>query len=268
MAFEEDEWIYLVDGTGKKTWIKVAYSMLKVASLGTVDGTRFRDLDDGSRISIVGRDYTAFRPGTYELMESLDRGAQIITPKDAATILLNCDVRSGKHVLEVGAGSGGLTTALLSAVAPGGSVHTIELREDNAQRVLKNVKRTGLDKYWSYTIGDARSTGLEISADVLTMDMPDPWLALDNLSGNLRNGGRLCAYVPNANQVESTVNAIRERDFTDVYALENIQRGIEVHPGGVRPSFEMLGHTGYLIFARKCSGTGPKTAAPAGNPDS
>ena len=90
-------------------------------------------------------------------------------------------------------------------------------------------------------------------ADAMTMDMPDPWLALPNLDGHLRAGGRLCAYVPNMNQVESIVLALRERGYADVRAMENLQRGLEVHPGGVRPSFEMLGHTGYLVFARKTS---------------
>jgi tRNA (adenine57-N1/adenine58-N1)-methyltransferase len=83
------------------------------------------------------------------------------------------------------------------------------------------------------------------------MDLPAPWEALDNLGARLRGGGRLCAYVPNTNQVQETVKALRAQGYVEVEALENIQRGIEVHEGGVRPSFEMLGHTGYLIFARK-----------------
>ena len=112
-----------------------------------------------------------------------------------------------------------------------------------------------MDKYWSYQIGDARDMDVDVDwqADALTMDMPDPWLALSNLENHLRSGGRLCAYVPNMNQAESIVNALREHGYSNVYALENMQRGLEVHPGGVRPSFEMLGHTGYLIFARKTS---------------
>jgi tRNA (adenine57-N1/adenine58-N1)-methyltransferase len=253
MAFLEGETVYLVDGTGKRTWLRVSYEMMKVASLGTVDGSRFKDMDDGSQVSIVGKSYFVFRPGTIELMESLDRGAQIITPKDAATIVFNCDIRSGKVVLEVGAGSGGLTTALLNAVSPGGNVHTLEIREENAKLALRNIKRTGLDSYWSYTIGDARSTKVDMTADALIMDMPDPWLALDNLYENLRPGGRICSYVPNMNQAEKIVSALREKGFAEIYALENIQRGLEVHPGGVRPAFEMLGHTGYLIFGRKTS---------------
>lgn len=256
MAFQEGETVYLEDANGKRMFLKVAYGMVKVQSLGALDGSRLRDLDDGDVISVMGRDFTVFRPGVIELMESLDRGAQIISPKDAATILMHCDVKCGDRVIEVGAGSGGLTTALLHAVAPGGHVHTLEMREDNARRAGKNVSRTGLDRYWSYAIGDARDmdAGVDWKADVLTMDMPDPWLALPNLDGRLRPGGRLCAYVPNMNQVESIVSALREAGYSDVHALENIQRYLEVHPGGVRPSFDTLGHTGYLVFARKRTG--------------
>lgn len=255
MAFEENELIYLEDANGKRSWIKVAYGMIKVQSLGAVDGSRFKDLNEGDKVTIVGRDYRVFRPGVLELMESLDRGAQIISPKDAATILMHCDIKAGDKVIEVGAGSGGLTTALLHAVAPLGKVLTLEFKEENALRAKKNVSRVGLDKYWSYQIGDARDMDVDVDwqADALTMDMPDPWLALSNLENHLRSGGRLCAYVPNMNQAESIVNALREHGYSNVYALENMQRGLEVHPGGVRPSFEMLGHTGYLIFARKTS---------------
>ena len=251
MPFQENEFVYLVDSEDRKHWLKVAYSMLKISSLGTVDGNRFRDLDDGSELIIAGKKFTVFRPGTAELMDSLDRGAQIITPKDAASILFNCDVKSGDTVLEVGAGSGGLTTALTGAVAPSGKVHTVEFKEENALRAQKNLKRTGLDKYWTYQIGDAREVEVDITADALIMDMPDPENALDNLLPCLRAGGRVCAYIPNTNQLELVVNALRERNFSDVFAIEIIQREMEVHRGGVRPSYEMLGHTGYLAFGRK-----------------
>ena len=253
MAFQEGELVYLEDASGKRSWLKLSFGMMKVQSLGAVDGSKFKDLEEGDKVAIVGREYRIFRPGVLELMESLDRGAQIISAKDAATILFHCDIKAGDRVIEVGAGSGGLTTALLHAVAPTGCVLTLEYKEENAVRANKNVARVGLDKYWSYQIGDARDMDVDVDwkADALTMDMPDPWLALGNLEKHLRSGGRLCAYVPNMNQAESIVNALREHGYADVHALENLQRGLEVHPGGVRPSFEMLGHTGYLIFARK-----------------
>ncbi len=251
MAFQEGEAVYLEDSSGKRYWFKMSFGMIKVQSLGTVDGSKFAEAEDGSPVKIAGTDFTVFRPGVIELIESLDRGAQIITPKDAATIILNCDIRSGVTVIEVGAGSGGLTTALLNSVAPAGKVLTVELKEENAKRARRNVSRTGADACWDCAIGDAKNVEFECTADALTMDMPDPWLALDNMLPHLRPGGRICIYVPNANQLESSVLALRERGFAGVKAMENLQRGMEVHPGGVRPSFEMLGHTGYLVFGRK-----------------
>ncbi|MCQ2085454.1 MAG: methyltransferase domain-containing protein [archaeon] len=254
MVFQEGESLYLQGEDGKRYWFRFGLGMVKLGGMGTIDGSRFKDLEDGDAVEIVGRKFNVFRPGVIELIESLDRGAQIITPKDASAILMECNVHAGCRVIEVGAGSGGLTTALLNAVAPTGHVHTIELKEQNAERALKNVKRVGLDAYWSYQIGDAKTVNVEFDgADVLTTDMPDVENALDNLVPHLRNGGRICTYIPNCNQLENAVNALRERGFTDIRSMEIIRRGMDVHPGGVRPSFEMLGHTGYLTFARKRS---------------
>ena len=251
MPFKEDEYIFLADAGDKRHWIKVSYGMLKIPSLGTIDGSKFIEMDDGSRMTIAGSELTAFRPGVADLIGSLERGAQIIVPKDVAQIIMNCDIGHGDRVLEIGAGSGALTTALISAVAPGGTVHTVEFREEYALRAQRNIRRTGLDRHWSYQIDDARHTKVNGTYDALVMDIPDPWSALNNLSGNLIPGGRICAHVPNINQLESTVNALRSERFFDVRATETLERRIEVHPGGVRPAFDMLGHTGYIICGRK-----------------
>lgn len=253
MTFLEHEYIFLVDARGNRHWMKAAPGMLKIHSLGTVDGSRIMQMDDGQTFQIAGKDFTVFRPGTADLMDSVERGAQIITPKDAASIIMNCDIRSGNTVIEVGAGSGALTTALIRSVMPIGRVHTIELREDYAEKAGKNIRRASLGEHWTCQTADAREAGTDIIADALVMDMPDPWNAFDRLLGNLRSGGRICVYVPNTNQVEETVNALRDRNFYDVRVYENIQREMDVHPGGVRPSFSALGHTGYLIFGRKRS---------------
>jgi tRNA (adenine57-N1/adenine58-N1)-methyltransferase len=61
------------------------------------------------------------------------------------------------------------------------------------------------------------------------------------------------AFVPNTNQVADVVTYLRDRGYVEVEAVENIQRTIEVHPGGVRPAYENLAHTGYLVFGRRPS---------------
>jgi tRNA (adenine57-N1/adenine58-N1)-methyltransferase len=95
---------------------------------------------------------------------------------------------------------------------------------------------------------------MDLKADAVVLDIPDPWEAVENVKRMMKGGGRFCAFVPNMNQVESTVIKLRASGFVEIDALENIQRTIEVHPGGVRPSFDTLGHTGYMVFARKVMG--------------
>jgi tRNA (adenine57-N1/adenine58-N1)-methyltransferase len=39
--------------------------------------------------------------------------------------------------------------------------------------------------------------------------------------------------------------------FTDIEAIEILTRTIEAREGMTRPTMRMIGHTAYLIFARK-----------------
>ena len=52
-------------------------------------------------------------------------------------------------------------------------------------------------------------------------------------------------------RVEKTVKEIEKNSFIELKTFENIQREMVVSNHGTRPSFDMLGHTGYLTFARK-----------------
>lgn len=224
--------------------------MIKIQGLGVIDGSRILELDCGDALEIARKRFIILKPGIPELMDSLERGAQIITPKDAETIVFRLSLGCGDSVLEGGVGSGAMTMALLHAVGKSGKVISIERREDFAKKARRNIERAGLSERWELMLGDVREMSSNIKVDAVILDIPDPWISIDSVARCLRPGGRFCAYVPNTNQVEATVRALREKGFVEIYALENLQRGVEVHEGGVRPSFDMLGHTGYLIFAR------------------
>jgi tRNA (adenine57-N1/adenine58-N1)-methyltransferase len=51
--------------------------------------------------------------------------------------------------------------------------------------------------------------------------------------------------------VEKTIRALRKMGMVEIKAYELIQREMVVGDKGIRPSFDMLGHTGYMTFARK-----------------
>jgi len=247
----EGDLVYLLDERGKRYWTTLSPGMLKVTGLGVVNGAKLIGMPEGTRIAIGERRFAVLRPGAVELMDSLERGPQIIMPKDAATILLKLDLKPGDVVLESGVGSGSLTTALLNAVGADGMVISVELREDFASKARRNVERSPFARAWDLRIGNILDAPVEGEVDAVVLDMPTPWEALENLETFLRPGGRFCAYIPNINQVEDTVWALRGRGYVEIEALENIQRQLEVHEGGVRPSFVPMGHTGYMVFARR-----------------
>jgi tRNA (adenine57-N1/adenine58-N1)-methyltransferase catalytic subunit len=249
----EGDLIYLLDDQERRSWLKLQNDMVRVPGLGVVDGSKIVGQDDGALVTLAGRKFRVFRATGAQLIASLERGAQIITPKDAATIVFRLGLRAGDVVLEAGVGSGGLTMALLNAVMPTGRVISVELREDFVQRARRNIERAGLEGCWDLRLGDVRTVDLDTKVDAVVLDMPDPWSALDNMDRFLRSGGMFAAFVPNTNQVADVVTSLRDRGYVEVEAVENIQRTIEVHPGGVRPAYENLAHTGYMVFGRRPS---------------
>ncbi|MBN1110235.1 MAG: tRNA (adenine-N1)-methyltransferase [Methanomassiliicoccales archaeon] len=247
----EGSLVYLLDEKGRRTWMVLSKGMVQLSGVGVVDGDRLLAAEDGAAVTVAGRRFWLLVPGASEMMSSVERGAQVITPKDAATILLELNIKSGDRVLEAGVGSAALTIALLNQVRPWGQVISMELRPEFAEKARRNVGRAGLADAWRLEMGDVRKDRLDVLVDAVVLDMPDPWEALGNVSSMLRDGGRFCSYVPNTNQLEEVVRHLRRRGFVEIRSLENMQREMVVHEMGVRPSYETLGHTGYLVFARK-----------------
>jgi tRNA (adenine57-N1/adenine58-N1)-methyltransferase len=116
---------------------------------------------------------------------------------------------------------------------------------------MKNLKQANLIQYITTKIKDATKGIDEKNLDAIVLDIPNPWVAVEHAWNALKIGGYLCTYSPLISQVEQTVKTIEQHSFIECKTFENIQREMIVSEHGTRPSFEMLGHTGYLTFARK-----------------
>jgi tRNA (adenine57-N1/adenine58-N1)-methyltransferase len=154
-------------------------------------------------------------------------------------------------VLEAGIGSGSLTIALTSAVAPNGRVISYDIRQEFIDHAMRNLRQARLDSYVTIKVKDVTEGIDETELDAVILDIPNPWAAVEHAWKALKIGGYLCAYSPLISQVEQTVRTIESHPFIECKTYENIQREMIVSKHGTRPSFEMLGHTGYLTFARK-----------------
>ncbi len=243
--------LMLVDEDGHKYPAVAKKGMVEVRRLGIIDGDKLCGSSIGDRLEVGGRSFIILKPSLNDLLSMIERKAQIITAKDSFIIPMHLDIGSGSRVAEGGVGSGALTLVLLKTVAPDGKVFSYELRADHAEVARRNVEMSGQRACWELRMGDMCKEELPADLDAVVLDMPNPWDALGNVLKALKPGGHICCYVPNANQLERLVNAMRDSGLAEVYSFETIQREMVVHEGGVRPSFEMLGHTGYLAFARK-----------------
>lgn len=212
--------------------------------------------------SSAGTQYLALRPLLTDFVLSMPRGAAVIYPKDAAQIIAMGDIFPGCTVLEAGAGSGSLTCSLLRAVGPTGTVISYEVRDDHAEVALRNVAtffgaRPG---NWSLRVGDAVEHRADEPVDRVILDMLSPWEVLHPAAAALRPGGVLIGYVATTTQLSRLVEAIREHTgFTEPSAWESFVRGWHVVGLAVRPEHRMIGHTAFLVTARRLA---PGVVAP------
>jgi tRNA (adenine57-N1/adenine58-N1)-methyltransferase len=90
------------------------------------------------------------------------------------------------------------------------------------------------------------------SFDRVVLDMLAPWEFAHVAADALIPGGVLCCYVATVTQLSRTVESIREQSsFDEPAAWESFVRGWHVDGLAVRPEHRMVGHTGFLITARR-----------------
>ena len=198
--------------------------------------------------------FTAFKQLLSDYVLNMPRGATIIYPKDSAAILGLADIGPGDSVLEAGAGSGALSISLLRAVGESGSVTSYEKREEFAVVARKNVEKyfNEIPKNWLLKIGNVQENESARRYTKVVLDMLAPWECVKMASDVLLPGGVFICYVATTTQLSQIAEAIREcGDFTEPLSSETIVRGWHHEGLAVRPQHRMIGHTAFLIMARR-----------------
>ena len=87
---------------------------------------------------------------------------------------MNCAIEPGQRILEAGIGSGSLTIALASTVAPTGMVISYDIREEFISHAMKNLTQAKLAKYVTTKIKDVTIGIEETNLDAIILDIPEP----------------------------------------------------------------------------------------------
>jgi tRNA (adenine57-N1/adenine58-N1)-methyltransferase catalytic subunit len=203
----------------------------------------------GSKIaSNTNKEFTVFEPYFIDLYKRIKRGAQIVPLKDIGLIVSETGIDNKSKVVDAGAGSGALACFLANIAK---EVTTYEIREDFIKIVEKNIEFLQLKniKIKNKSVYDGID---EKNVDLVVLDLPEPWNAIEAAKKSLKTGGFLVSYSPSIPQASDFVNQInKDENFAHLKTSEIIERNWEIDGRKVRPKSQPIGHSGFISFARR-----------------
>ena len=192
-------------------------------------------------------EFYSFPASFNDLFFTMERDAQIITLKDASYLLSACDLGRDSTVVEGGTGSGALACFLGRHVK---EVYSYDVEKKRTELGKRNAERLNIKNIHFTPSSLAEVQEKEVDAAII--DMPAPLDVLENVVNAVKVGGYIAAYLPSTTQVETFVEAVREKEeLFYLKTVELIQRTWKVKGKAVRPVSDGAGHTAFLILVRK-----------------
>ena len=196
----------------------------------------------------TGKEFSIFNPFFIDLYKKIKRDAQIIPLKDIGLIIAETGINNKSKIADAGSGSGALCCFLANIAK---EVTTYDIREDFIEIVKHNIDYLKLKnvKIKNKNIYDGID---EQNVDLIVLDLPEPWNAIEAAKKALKIGGFLVSYSPTIAQTADFVNAInKDENFAHVKTSEIIEREWEVDGRKVRPKSQQIGHSGFVSFVRR-----------------
>jgi len=218
------------------------FGMIKSAVLKKAKNGDELETNTGKKLVIISATFA-------DEFSKIKRGPQIISRKDIGAIIAFTGINKNTFVVDAGGGSGALC-CFLAGIAK--KVVTYDNDDRSIEKIKENKERLGV----TLTIkkGDIYEKLPEKNVDVVTLDLPDPTAALDNVNKALKPGGFCISYSPHITQASDLVDSALEKGFLHIKTIELIERNWAVGGRKARPNFDALGHTGFLSLLRKVKG--------------
>lgn len=252
-VLEGDVVLFLTE-RGKRHLVQAVEGRRFHSEEGYVDLSSIVGLPYGSSVRTnIGRRWFVLFPKFTQSLMKVPRVTQIVYPKDLGAIVVMADIHAGSRVVDGGTGSGVLTATIARYVRPTGEVYSYDVNKRNLEAARSQLHRLGLLRYVRLKQGDLSSRIDELGVDAVILDIPTPWLAVNNAYRSLRAGGVLLSLSPTIEQVVETVESMKETGFVDIENIEIFIRRLRVRRGMTRPEHIMRAHTTYITSGRKAS---------------
>ncbi|VVB81231.1 tRNA (adenine(57)-N(1)/adenine(58)-N(1))-methyltransferase TrmI [uncultured archaeon] len=196
----------------------------------------------------TGKEFVLLDASFIDVYKRLRKLPQTIPLKDIGLIVGETGINSQSIIVDGGLGSGALASALAHIAK---HVTSYEVRDDCLATAEENIKKLGLT---NITIKKkSLYDGIDESdVDLITLDLPEPWKVIPHAAKSLKTGGFIISYSPSVPQVMDFVNELHKQDkLLYLKTVEIIERLWEIEGRRVRPKSTGIGHSGFIVFARK-----------------
>ena len=170
------------------------------------------------------------RPSPDLIARSLTLRTQIIYPTDTNCLLMMLHASPGNTIIDCGTGSGAFTLQLANAVRPCGVIHTFEIHPERYKHAQEDFCKYKFDDTIHVHHRDVYQEGFKLYgvegpyADAVFLDLPEPWKAVGFAKENLKPLGWICTFSPCIEQIQKTVEALRENGFDGIRVFENLSK--------------------------------------------
>lgn len=239
----------ILDERGKKYILKPGAEFQ--SDLGIVKAEVLDNAQIGDEVkSHLDHSFKIVKPNVNDFIDLMERRCSILIKKDIGQVLAHTGLGAGARVVDAGTGAGAIALHFGNVVGLQGNVFTYEVREDFAEVARRNINNFGITNI------EVKNKNIkegidEDNIDLIFLDLPKPFEIFEEVMESLNVGGWLTVYAPYIDQAETSYRVAKKLGFYDIDIIETLERGLEVRTQGVRPKTRMVGHSGYLLFARK-----------------
>ena len=239
----------ILDERGKKYLLKEGQDFQ--SDLGIVSAEDIANSEFGDELlSHLDHKFKIVKPNVNDFIDLMDRRCSILIKKDIGSVLSYTGLGAGDKVVDAGTGAGAIALNFGNVVGETGKVTSYEIREDFAEVARKNIETFGITNI-EIKNKDIKEGIDEDDLDLVFLDLPKPFEIFEEVYESLKVGGYLVVYAPYIDQAETSYRIAKKLNFYNIEIIETLERGLEVRQQGVRPKTRMVGHSGYLMFARK-----------------
>jgi tRNA (adenine57-N1/adenine58-N1)-methyltransferase len=200
------------------------------------------------KFKVKNKEFFSFDSMFIDDYKQIKRSVQIIPLKDIGLIIAETGLNKKSVVVEAGSGSGGFTCFIANIVK---KLYSLDIKEENIELTKENCKKLNIKNVVFKKESIYNQTKISITdADLLLLDVPEPWKALKTAKKILKKGGFIVIYQPYLPQTIDFIKSIT-KDFLVERTVEVKIREWEINDRKVRPGKEKIAHSAFLTFVRR-----------------